>query len=114
MQSILSPSFHKVLFSLGLLGLFGQPLQLFNVLALMLLLGMGIDYGIFLIEHRGDASAWLAVCVGAASTWLSFGLLGLSQTPALRAFGLTLLFGIGLVWLISPLFRPPPHDLPRA
>ena len=62
-----------------------------------------------LVEHRGDASAWLAVCVGAASTWLSFGLLGLSATPALRAFGLTLLFGIGLVWLISPLFRPPPH-----
>ena len=85
-----------------------------NVLALMLLLGMGIDYGIFLIEHRGDASAWLAVCVGAASTWLSFGLLGLSQTPALRAFGLTLLFGIGLVWLISPLFRPPPHDVRPA
>jgi predicted exporter len=86
---------------------------LFNVLALMLLLGMGIDYGIFLIEHRGDASAWLAVCVGAASTWLSFGLLGLSATPALRAFGLTLLFGIGLVWIISPLFRPPPHDAPH-
>ncbi|MFB5208004.1 hypothetical protein [Stenotrophomonas sp. 3diitr2024] len=21
---------------------------------------------------------------------------------------------IGLVWLISPLFRPPPHDLPPA
>ena len=54
-----------------------------------------------------------AVCVGAASTWLSFGLLGLSATPALRAFGLTLLFGIGLVWLISPLFRPPPHDAPH-
>jgi len=32
--------------------------------------------------------------------------LALSSTPALRAFGLTLLFGIGLVWLISPLFRP--------
>ena len=92
------------------IGLFGQPLQLFNVLALMLLLGMGIDYGIFLVEHRGDASAWLAVCVGAASTWLSFGLLGLSATPALRAFGLTLLFGIGLVWLLSPLFRPAPDD----
>nr|MBP7657782.1 hypothetical protein [Pseudoxanthomonas sp.] len=92
-----------------LLGWLGQPLQLFNVLALMLL-GMGIDYGIFLVEHRGDASAWLAVCVGAASTWLSFGLLGLSATPALRAFGLTLLFGIGLVWLLSPLFRPAPDD----
>lgn len=109
---VLAPTLVAGALTLALLGLFGQPLQLFNVLALMLLLGMGIDYGIFLIEHRGDASAWLAVCVGAASTWLSFGLLGLSATPALRAFGLTLLFGIGLVWLISPLFRPPPHDAP--
>jgi|APMI01.1.fsa_nt_gi predicted exporter len=90
----------------AMLGWLGMPLQLFNVLALLLLLGMGVDYGIFLLEHRGDASAWLAVCVGAASTWLSFGLLGLSATPALRAFGLTLLMGIGLVWLLSPLFRP--------
>lgn len=92
--------------TVALLGLAGQPLQLFNVLALLLLLGMGIDYGIFLTEHRGDARAWMAVCIGAASTWLSFGLLALSATPALRAFGLTLLLGIGLVWLVSPLFRP--------
>jgi predicted exporter len=110
---VFAPTLVAGALTLALLGLFGQPLQLFNVLALMLLLGMGIDYGIFLIEHRGDASAWLAVCVGAASTWLSFGLLGLSATPALRAFGLTLLFGIGLVWMISPLFRPPPHDAPQ-
>lgn len=93
--------------SVAMLGWLGMPLQLFNVLALLLLVGMGVDYGIFLLEHRGDASAWLAICVGAASTWLSFGLLGLSATPALRAFGVTLLFGIGLVWLLSPMFRPP-------
>lgn len=100
------PTLLAAIFTLALLGWFGVPLQLFNVLALLLLVGMGIDYGIFLLEHRGDASAWLAVCVGAASTWLSFGLLALSATPALRAFGLTLLLGIGLVWLLSPLFRP--------
>ncbi len=111
---VFAPTLIAGALTLGLLGLFGQPLQLFNVLALLLLLGMGIDYGIFLIEHRGDASAWLAVCVGAASTWLSFGLLGLSATPALRAFGLTLLFGIGLVWLISPLFRPASEPPPAA
>lgn len=107
---VITPTLLAGVITVALLGWLGQPLQLFNVLALMLLLGMGIDYGIFLVEHRGDASAWLAVCVGAASTWLSFGLLGLSATPALRAFGLTLLFGIGLVWLLSPLFRPPPDD----
>jgi predicted exporter len=102
----LLPTLLAGLLTVALLGWLGQPLQLFNVLALMLLLGMGIDYGVFLVEHQGDPSAWLAVSVGAASTWLSFGLLALSSTPALRAFGLTLLFGIGLVWLISPLFRP--------
>ncbi|WPB57080.1 MMPL family transporter [Xylophilus sp. GOD-11R] len=96
--------------TLALLGWMGQPLQLFNVLALVLLLGIGADYGIFLLEHRGEGAAWLAVVLGAASTWLSFGLLGLSQTPALRAFGLTLMFGILAVWLLSPLFRQPAQE----
>lgn len=109
---VFAPTVIAGVLTVALLGWLGQPLQLFNILALMLLLGMGIDYGIFLVEHRGDASAWLAVCVGAASTWLAFGLLGLSATPALRGFGLTLLFGIGLVWLISPLFRPSPEPHP--
>ena len=67
--------------TLALLALFGQPLQLFNVLALALLLGIGIDYGIFLLEgeHADAGSAWLAVVLGAAGTWLSFGLLALVQ-----------------------------------
>ena len=42
----------------------------------------------------------------AASTLLSFGLLALSATPALHAFGLTLLFGVFLAWLLTPLFMP--------
>ncbi|MFL6676848.1 MAG: MMPL family transporter [Burkholderiaceae bacterium] len=95
--------------TLALLALAGQPLQLFNVLALALLLGIGIDYGIFLLEREdaGAGSAWLSVVLGAASTWLSFGLLALSSTPALHSFGLTLLFGILIVGLASPLYRPP-------
>ena len=102
-----APTALATLGTLALLALFGQPLQLFNVLALALLLGIGIDYGIFLLERENaDAgSAWLAVVLGAASTWLSFGLLALSSTPALRSFGLTLLFGILLVWFASPLYR---------
>jgi len=107
---ILLPTVLAGAFAIAALGWIGLPLQLFNVLALLLLLGVGIDYGIFLLEHRseagdGDPRAWMAVCLGATSTWLAFGLLGLSATPALRAFGLTLLFGIGAVWLLSPLFR---------
>ncbi|MEY2838699.1 MAG: hypothetical protein RJB60_998, partial [Pseudomonadota bacterium] len=49
--------------------------------------------------------AWLAVLLGAISTGLSFGLLALSATPALRAFGLTLLIGLVLVCLLAPALR---------
>jgi predicted exporter len=93
--------------TVALIGWMGQPFQLFNVLALVLLLGIGVDYGIFLSEHPSDGSAWLAVVLGAGSTWLAFGLLALSSTPALRAFGLTLLLGIALVWVLSPWLRAP-------
>jgi predicted exporter len=104
----LLPTLLATLLSLAALGWLGEPLQLFTVLALLLLLGMGVDYGIFLVEHQDDGASWLAVSLGAGSTLLAFGLLSLSATPALHTFGLTMLLGVGLVWLLSPCFRPVP------
>ncbi|MFC7422174.1 MMPL family transporter [Iodobacter arcticus] len=94
--------------ALALLALLGQPLQLFNILALLLILGMGVDYGIFLLENpdRHETRPFLSVTLAAASTLLAFGLLALSATPALHAFGLTMLLGIGLSWLLTPAFMP--------
>ncbi|WP_061533562.1 MMPL family transporter [Collimonas arenae] len=91
---------------LAVLGWSGQPLQLFHVLALMLVLGLGVDYGIFLQEQgmQRDRFAWLTVGLSAASALLSFGLLALSGTPPLHAFGLTMLIGIAVVWMIAPCF----------
>jgi len=69
--------------TLACFGWAGIPMQLFIVLSLILLLGMGIDYGIFMQEHPGERSVWLAVAIAGISTLLSFGLLALSSTPAL-------------------------------
>ncbi len=104
----LLPTLLASMLALALLALLGQPLQLFNVLALLLILGMGVDYGIFLLQQpeREAQRPFLSVTLAAACTLLSFGLLALSMTPALRAFGLTMLFGIGLAWLLTPLFMP--------
>ncbi len=103
---VLAPAAVASIATLALLGLAGQSIQLFHVLALMLLLGVGVDYGIFMHERPGlrDAAPWLAVGLSAANTILSFGLLGLSRTPALQAFGLTMLIGTALVWLLVPCF----------
>ncbi|MEW7847790.1 MMPL family transporter [Massilia aurea] len=103
---VLAPTAAASILTVAVLGFAGQPLQLFHVLALMLLLGVGVDYGIFMQEESsdGDDAPWLAVGLSAASTILSFGLLALSGTPALRAFGLTMLVGAALVWLFAPCF----------
>jgi predicted exporter len=90
--------------AMATVGFLGEPLTLFHVLSLWLLLGMGVDYGIFLLEHPADGGeAWLSVGLGAVSTLLSFGLLAVSTTPAIHAFGVTLGVGVTLVWLLSPL-----------
>ncbi len=107
----LLPSAIAMVLSVAVLGWVAEPFQLFSVLALLLLLGMGVDYGIFLVEHAGVGASWLAVSLGAASTLLAFGLLALSATPALHVFGLTMLIGIASVWMLSPCFRPEPAPI---
>lgn len=107
---VLAPAALASITTLAMLGWLGQQLQLFHVLAFMLLLGIGVDYGIFMQERQPGKdsqhdSAWLATGLSAANTLLSFGLLGLSNTPALQAFGLTMLIGIALVWVSVPLCR---------
>jgi predicted exporter len=103
---VLAPTALASIATLAMFGFAAQDLQLFHVLALMLLLGVGVDYGIFMQEHpdRSDRTPWLAVGMSAANTILSFGLLGLSSTPALQAFGMTMLLGTALAWLLVPCF----------
>jgi len=99
----------------ALLALLNQPLQLFHVLPLLILLGLGVDYGIFMLEQPEAqlTAPFLSITLAAASTLLSFGLLALSGTPALRAFGLTLLIGVSLAWLLTPLFMPAASPLSK-
>jgi len=103
---IVAPPAVATIIVLSLLGIFNLPLQLFHVLACMLILGLGVDYGIFLQEpsQRHRRFAWLTVGLSALSALLSFGLLALSGSPPLHAFGLTMLIGMATIWVIAPCF----------
>ncbi|MGH8442323.1 MAG: MMPL family transporter [Nevskiaceae bacterium] len=88
--------------TLGVFGWAGIPVNLFSVLALLLVLGIGIDYVIFLQEGFGAGHGpLLAVMLSAVTTLLSFGLLSFSNTPFMRSIGLTLLIGIGLAFVFA-------------
>jgi len=104
----LFPTVLAVAVSLGIFGYAQAPLTLFNLMALMLVLGVGVNYAIFLREGiRSDsktAAATLAgVLLSAGTTLLSFGLLAFSSMPALSGFGLTLLVGVGIAVLLAPM-----------
>ncbi|MDR1425082.1 MAG: hypothetical protein LBI92_10845 [Azoarcus sp.] len=90
--------------TLAFMGCAGIPLQMLSILALLLTLGMGVDYAIFLQARQMHAHTLLATTLAASLTLLSFGLLALSRTPALHALGTTVTLGVLLSWLLTPIF----------
>lgn len=88
--------------SLAIFGLLGLSANLFNVLALFLVLGLGVDYAVFLREGRdARAPTLLAITLSTLGTVLSYGLLAFSATPFIRSLGLTLLTGVALTWFLA-------------
>lgn len=105
---MLFPPLLALALTLGTLGWLGAPLNVFSVVALILILGLGRDYAVFLREAgAGQRSAALAVMLSALTTLIGFGLLIFSRIPALHAFGLATGIGILASWLVTPLSLPP-------
>ena len=100
------PSALGILAALAVFGWTGTPVTIFTALGLVLVLGLGVDYGIFLTGNPSDGRTSAAVLFSGVTTLLSFGLLVFSATPALRAFGITVLVGQSIVWAATPLLRP--------
>jgi len=102
--------FPSVLVSLILLGsfaAFGVETNLLHVVGLVMVLGMGVDYGVFVVDTASDPEemgiTMLSTFLGSITTVFTFGVLALSQHPALRALGVTIGAGILLSFLLAPL-----------
>ncbi len=82
---------------------FGLPVSFFSAAGLLVLLGVGIDYSAFEWEAGLKPDRWTAVAVAidAATTLLSMGLLGVSDTLPVRSFGLTVAVGVAVAMCLS-------------
>ena len=81
----------------------GQTLTLFSVFGLLLVTAIGVDYAIIVYEGVGGAAtSLLGTLLAAVTTWLSFGLLALSSTPAVSSFGLAVSLGLVFSFLFAP------------
>jgi len=82
------------------------PLSVFHFVALLVVAGLGLDYGLFssrpstAAEHKNTQRAVL-VCV--ASTSATFGVLAFSSIPVLSAIGTTITTGCLMCWGLARL-----------
>jgi predicted exporter len=92
--------------TVAVLSLAGTPINLLHTLGLLLVLSMGVDYSIFLLETRSNvqqtAAAMLSLSIACISTCLAFGLLAVSAFPALRALGTSTGLGVLLSLILAP------------
>lgn len=103
---VLIPPVIAAFVGLAVTSVVGIPITIFNLLAVILILGIGIDYTLFFAEQKQSVAAkntLLAISLSAITTVLSFGLLALSETQAIHGFGITVLTGIIVAWLLAPL-----------
>ncbi len=94
----LLPVLLALVLTVALLLALGERLSLFHLVSLLLVVGVGVDYGLFFSQPVADAD-WrrrtlhaLLVCCASALT--VFTLLSFSALPALRAIGLTVSLGV--------------------
>jgi len=92
------PGFTGVFAMLGVLGWQGHPLNIFHILSAILIVGLAVDYGIFIVckltggyTHETEK----AVLVSGLTTLAGFGALILARHPAMHSIGVAVMLGVG-------------------
>ncbi|TMJ18245.1 MAG: hypothetical protein E6G94_00395 [Alphaproteobacteria bacterium] len=86
----------------------GVQTNLLHAVSLLMVMGMGVDYGIFIVdcarEDEEEVGATLVSCLLCClTTILSFGTLAISSQPPLRAIGITTGAGVALSLVLAPI-----------
>ena len=85
-----------VLFAISLLG----QINIMHMFALVILLAISIDYGIYLHNTKTTAQTKTAIKYALLSTFSGFGVLVFSSTVALYSIGFVISIGIGAIFLL--------------
>jgi len=104
------PVFFSWIWTVGIMGLFGISFNIFNIIILTFIFGLGIDYSIFIMrgllqEHKygiHDISSYkVSVIISGITTLLGIGVLIFAKHPALRSIATMSIIGILSVIFIT-------------
>ena len=92
---MLLPPLCAIVTTVAVFGWFGWPISLFTMFGLLLVSAIGIDYTAYMqTANEPLYGKYIAVLLAATTTLISFVLLGLSSTPAVASFGLSVSIGV--------------------
>jgi predicted exporter len=100
------PALLGALATLGVLGVLGIPVNVVGAISLLIVLGMGVDYGVFAVDGAGRSQSQGAtlssLLVSCVTSVFVLGVLALSEQPVLRAIGLSTATGVCVALALSP------------
>jgi hypothetical protein len=112
----LAPLVVGVIFTLGIMGLFGIPLNPANMIAFPLILGVGVDNGVHVLHdyimRRSEKRTTISYAIGrgvlvkALTTMIGFGALMISTERGLVGLGFILMLGVGCSMLTALVLLP--------
>ena len=93
----------SILINLSVHSIFNFSVNIFSVFALILSIGISIDYCIFFSKSKAKKEVtFLSIFLAMITTALSFGTLSFSGFIPVKSFGLFLFIGILVTFLLSP------------
>ncbi len=109
-----------LLWTLGLMGLLGLPINVMNCVFVIFVIGMGEDYSVFLATSKMDEwhghpprihATSAAVLISAATTIFGFAVLIFARHPVLFSMGTTVLLGMISAFIATLVITPACMDL---
>ncbi len=93
-----APAILACVAAVGTMVAMGISLNILHVMSLLLVVSLGVDFGIFFVDTNTSleeaARTMVSIITASLTTILSFGLLGLSSSPGLAAIGITVTLGV--------------------
>ena len=100
------PSLLVAGFLAGLAALLQIEASILHLIGLILVLGMGVDYGVFMVDSRSSKEALgttlVSLLLSCITTMFVFGVMGFSAHPALHSIGRTTGVGIAFAFVLAP------------
>jgi predicted exporter len=114
---VAAPVAAAVPLTVALLVVLGERIGVFHLVALLLVLGIGLNYALFYERKSANESererTRLAVALCNICAVVTFGCLAFSATPVLHAIGSTVVLGAVIALSLAALWARPPDELRR-